>query len=339
MNARIIMIIPVVSAIFPAILVIIYLWNTIRYRNYRTRYLALCIPPLPLLEHFTIKNPYAALGYYYKTQLHLHTSNSKDVHPKLPVADTLRRYQSAGYQVVAITDHDVVTRWDQPNRSDFLVLAGNEQTISRPCWPLGKHLVQIEGLHSQDRLLMPAHPNWQGNLGTGCWYLSDLDKLPDFQLIEIFNHHSDYHADIKLWEQVLRHYGPSHPIWGVAVDDSDNGELLNRGWIMVKAKDLTEENVFKALGSGSFYSTTGPTADFTVAESTIQVKAHIAGDIRFLNHQGNLVGQTQGIFGEYRPRGDEGFIRVELESAGGFVWSQPFFIVPFPDPKRKMAEH
>ena len=311
-----------------AIFGIINLWNTVRFQTYRTR-LASPIPPLPVIKNFAIKNPYAAPGYYYKAQLHLHTSNSKDVHPKLPVAETVRRYQAAGYQVLVITDHDTTTRYVPPDFPDLLVLAGNEKTIPQPFWPLGKHLVQIEYSHSQNRLGMPAHPNWQGNLGTGCWYLGDLLKLPDFHLMEIYNHHSDYRDDLLLWNQLLRHFGPEHPVWGVAVDDSDNAELLDRGWIMVKAEHLTEDTFIKALRQGSFYATTGPVLEFQVnANKLIQVSTPVAGTIRFLNHQGKVMGQAEGTLGEYRPRGDEGFIRVELEVAGRFAWSQPFFIIP-----------
>lgn len=330
--------IPAVIALLMAILGIIYLWNTIRYRLYRARRPASSVPPLPVITDFTIQNPYAVTGRYYKAQLHLHTSNSKDVHPKLPVEDTLRRYQSAGYQVVAITDHDVTTRYDRWNCSEFMVLAGEERTIPGPCWPLGKHLVLIEGAFPQDRLLMPAHPNWQGNLGTGCWYLSDLLKLPDLHLLEIYNHHSDYRDDLRLWEQLLRHYGPAHPVWGVAVDDSDNAVMLDRGWIMVKAEHLTKEAFLKALRRGSFYATTGPSLEFQVkADMMIQVNTPVAGTIRFLNHQGKVVGQTVGVSGEYRPRGDEGFIRAELEVSGRFAWSQPFFIVPSTDRPRELV--
>lgn len=328
LTVRMIMIIPMAIAILLVVLGVIYLLNMTRYRIYYTRHLESSVPPLPVQANFTIQNPYAVPGRYYKTQLHLHTSNSRDVHPKLPVEDTIRHYQSAGYQVVAITDHDTTTRYEQPNHSDFIVLAGEEETIPGPCWPLGKHLVRIEGAYPQDRLLMPAHPNWQGNLGTGCWYLNDLLKLPDLHLLEIYNHHSDYRADLRLWDKILRYYGPAHPVWGVAVDDSDNAEFLNRGWIMVRVERLIPEEILKALRQGNFYATTGPVAEFQATRDMIQVKTPVAGTIRFLNHQGKTVGEATDVFGEYRPRGDEGFVRIELEVAHRFAWSQPFFIIP-----------
>jgi len=67
-------------------------------------------------DNFAVRNPYAAVDWdnwgQYKAATHVHTTNSDGAHT---VAQTLERLYELGFNVVAITDHDVLTEcWTIP---------------------------------------------------------------------------------------------------------------------------------------------------------------------------------------------------------------------------------
>lgn len=324
-------------------MILAQLATEIRYQLYAARVLYRPIPPAPKLDGaharpFIIADPYNYPGDYRKAQLHLHTSNSKDVQPKIPVAATIEKYQQRGYQYLVITDHEVVTDCSNLSTPSLTVLPGAEETIIFLFWPLGKHLVHITPMENKGSastpkftaaLELPAHPNWQGNLGTGRWYLKELLQLPNLKLIEIYNHHSRSAADLQLWHQLLQRRGFQNPVWAVAVDDSDNGERIDQGWIMIKTSELTLAAFIAALTHGAFYATTGIRAEFRVAAGAIQASSENGTRILFINQQNQIVGASDSNHSQYHPKGHEGFIRVEITNPQGLTaWSQPFFLIP-----------
>lgn len=318
--------------------------NSIRIKRYFSKTLLAPSPVARSLASFAIANPYHGPGEYHKAQLHLHTSNSKDVALKLPIRDTVLKYKEAGYSFVVITDHDQITTFSGLNSSDFICLPGIEVTIPCIFWPLGRHLVVINAQRplpgktsirellrhysTPDSLMVPAHPNWVGNLGTGFWYLADIFK-GGFQFLEIYNHHSDSDSDIRLWHKLLTISGHHRPVWGIAVDDTDNAQPLDRGWVMVKTSDINAGSFIAALKNGSFYATTGPLADFQVKDGAIEVQTTAPCQINFLDDRNQAVARFASNSGIYRPQGHEGFIRIEIRDQNGrTAWSQPFFLIP-----------
>lgn len=322
------------------LLLLIHVVNTLRYKVYSTRVLYAPIKKAPFLNAYRLADPYRAPGVYRRAQLHLHTSNSSDVKTKIPVAKTVEKYRKSGYSFLALTDHDRITYYNEAHSPDSRLILGMEKTLPFLLRPLGRHLVIIGvkaevienadfQLREREALLLPAHPNWEGNLGTGRWYLKDLLALKNLKLIEISNRHSDTTADLALWHKLLAAKGYQDPVWGVAVDDSDNAVPINQGWIMIKTPDLTEESFFRSLRAGSFYSTTGPEADFRVEKGAIVAYSPKKALISFINNRNQTVARFQGKTALYRPMGDEGFIRVEVSVEGkGVAWSQPFFLLP-----------
>ena len=85
----------------------------------------------------------------------------------------------------------------------------------------------------------------------------------------------------------------------------------------------------KSLLRGSFYASTGPTVVFGVEDGVIT--ARIEGDepaeISFIAGNGEVVYSITSTEGSYEPKGNEGFIRVEVETKRGKrAWSQPFWL-------------
>lgn len=287
-----------------------------------------------------IINPYRFAGSFHKAQLHLHTSESIDVLKKIPLNQTVRRYQEAGYNFIVITDHDRCTQFHSPDNPDFIVIPGTEETVVAGLWPLGKHLIKIgcsgknpnkknnEESILHDGLIMPAHPNWPGNFWTGRWRFDELKQMPNFRLLEIYNRHSPSEQDVKLWHQLLVERGVAEPLWGVAVDDTDNATPLDLGWIMVKTPEVSRKAFMNAIFQGSFYATCGPVLDFTVNDNMIQVSTQSDSITRFINASDSVVLDKKTNFAEYRPQSGDSFIRIEvLDGNGKKAWSQPFFII------------
>ena len=318
-----------------------------------------------------IRNPYDTPGEYRKAQLHCHTTESDG---RFRPRELLEMYKKAGYSFVCITDHNRATRYDDLNDSEFLAVPGTEDTVPRPFRPLGPHVVRLfadrslPGGSAQDFIgrtvadhgvASLAHPSWTGNLWTGGWAGEEIQNLRGYQLIEIWNPHSNPAEDRRRWTAVLRARGRESPVWGVAVDDCHHQGQFNRGWIMVKVPEVSAAALRQALLNGSFYASTGVLAEFGVRGEAIEAKlispphptplpevARVkslpsppGGEgegegaygfrrpiLRFIDIGGNVRQESSGSEARYAPKGDEGFVRVECEGPEGRAWSQPLRI-------------
>jgi len=64
---------------------------------------------------------------YFKTNLHTHTTISDG---KLPPEEVKALYKSKGYQVLCITDHNIIVDHSNMNEPDFLLLTGMEINLN-----------------------------------------------------------------------------------------------------------------------------------------------------------------------------------------------------------------
>jgi hypothetical protein len=303
------------------------------------------LQPMP----FSIRDPYAVSGTFRKAQLHCHTTESDG---QFTPRDLLHRYKSAGYSFVCITDHNRVTRCDELDDAGFLAVPGSEDTIPHPVRPLGPHLGRlfvdallrtgspqgrIDSTVATGGMVSLCHPSWTGNLRTGAWTGEAVHTLKGYQLVEIWNPHSDHREDVRRWEVAVRSRGPNSPVWGAAVDDCHGREQFNRAWIMVKVPDVTRAALRKALVGGAFYASTGPSGEFMADGASVAVTLAEPGRIRFLDGQAVPRIELDGASGRYAVRGDELYVRIEVVSGSGKMWSQPFWIVHAVEPDERNA--
>ncbi len=250
-------------------------------------------------------------------------------------------YRDAGYSFVCITDHNLVTRCNELNDHEFGAIPGTEDTVSRFLPPLGPHMgrlfvdaplrrgspqQRIDQTVAGGGIVSLCHPSWNGNLWTGSWSREAVESLRGFHLLEIWNPHSNSDDDVRRWEMALSRAGEKEPVWGVAVDDCHRQDQFNRGWIMVKVPEVSASGLRNALLHGSFYASTGPSADFSVDGGTVHVKVSSPGRIRFVDTGGRTRLEVQGSSGRYQVEGKEGYIRAECVTDNGRAWSQPFWI-------------
>jgi hypothetical protein len=118
------------------------------------------------------------------------------------------------------------------------------------------------------------HPNFQ-------WALTaeDLLKVRGDRFLEIYNGHpitrnngdAEHASAERIWDILLTRRVAElrlEPFWGTAVDDSHNYHTYKtensnpgRGWLMVRAEQLTPAALIAGLDKGDFYATSGVALD------------------------------------------------------------------------------
>ena len=76
-----------------------------------------------------IKHLLPRVGRYFKTNLHTHCTISDG---KLPLEEVVAGYKAKGYQVLCMTDHNVIADHSDLNEPDFLMLTGMEVNFNAP---------------------------------------------------------------------------------------------------------------------------------------------------------------------------------------------------------------
>ena len=215
-------------------------------------------------------------GVWLRCQFHAHTTESDGwLSPEM-----LRRYHAqAGYDVLAITDHDRLTEIPAPHRSHggddgLLVIGGTELSLKSPESGGPLHVLGIgvdvmpqirdeqtstlaeaaAAIRGAGGLAYIAHPWWSGHRA---------DELGDFSGVtgvEVFNAgceteqgRGNSEAQWDLW------LSAGHRLTAIAADDLHTpGFESFRAWTMVHAAERSREAVLAALAAGRSYATTGP---------------------------------------------------------------------------------
>ncbi len=294
---------------------------------------------------------WTAPGRWFKGNLHTHTSCSDG---SLGVAETIAQYRQAGYDFLAITDHDRLTRTEPYGDRDFLLLPGEE--ISLPGPPLGGwyHLVAINlreeikpadfaspaeviaAVRAQGGEVICAHPAWTGLT------FAELLPMADVLGLEIFNSSCHYSIgrghSLNQWDDLLRR---GRRWFGFASDDCHNhsGPLRPNdaavAGIWVKAAQLTAPAVLAAIRAGHFYASWGPRLEqFGLRDGVVSVRCTPARIINLHADPGIGLGESftaaagaELTGASYRLRGAERYLRAEvIDAQGRSAWSNPLFI-------------
>ena len=140
----------------------------------------------------------------------------------------------------------------------------------------------------------------------------------------------------EIWDGVL---SAGKVVFGVATDDSHNYHDFTpaksnpgRGWVAVRAQELTRDAIVAGLEMGDFYASTGVNLSDLVA-SPERVRLEIDPgpyqlySTRFVGKGGELLADVAGVSAEYEPSGDEGYVRAVVTSSGNTkAWTQPVFL-------------
>lgn len=280
---------------------------------------------------------------WYKGNLHTHTTVSDGA---LSPKEVLRLYKENGYDFIAITDHD---RLSKPGIDEgMLMLSGIELAFNDMETRVAYHIVGIntdehtadgidcsmwehkpqaiiDHIKSHGGLAVLCHPDWS------LMGIHDAMALTGYDAVEIMNSVSDPEArgnSSNFCDALIARSRKNFRTF--ASDDAHfyNGDACYSA-VYVNARSLTTEDIMEALYAGNFYSSCGPRfTSINVEKGKITVQASPVKLIRFMSdsfytpHRRKLC-DTCDNYAEYPIDSNDNFVRVELVDANGRrAWSQ-----------------
>lgn len=216
----------------------------------------------------------------YKANLHMHTTVSDGY---LTPEDTKKVYMSAGYSIVAYTDHTHFCPHNELSDEHFLAINSVEVHALEDCyehWTLNRvyhlNLYAKDPDMNEEFVFDPHHYSLE-------WANEIIERANRKGFLVCYNHpvwskqnYEDYASLKGLWavenyntgcvlvgdedtmqpiDDLLR---KGEKVFPVATDDTHIEADLFGGWIDVKADDLQYKTVMNALERGDFYASTGP---------------------------------------------------------------------------------
>ena len=299
---------------------------------------------------------------WYKGNIHTHTTESDgDAEPERVV----RWYRRHGYDFLVLSDHNHLTLLDygsQRRRSTGpLMIPGEEVSasilegtvpvhiggigISRVIEPIDTSEIvstiqaNVDAILAAGGIAAINHPN-------AGWAIDHehLKKVDGASLLEIYNGWPGTNgagapgkfSNEQIWDGVL---SSGKPIFGVATDDAHHYRDFThlranpgRGWVMVRAAELTADAIVDGLAAGGFYASTGVTlADLKMSEDAVRIEieqqAESVYTTSFQGRDGAVLAEITGPQATYRPTGDEGYVRATVRASSGVkAWTQPVFV-------------
>lgn len=296
--------------------------------------------------------PFDKPGRFWRGNLHGHSTLTDG---GLAPAEVCRRYQEAGYDFISLTEH-FMEQFDFPiadtrpyRTAAFTTLIGGElhagETELGGMWhilavglpldfaPPSEHETGPElaaRARATGAFVAAAHPQW--------YTLTEADilSLGEIDAIEVYNGVADDGNDrADSWHITDILLGRGHRYLVYAADDFHHIPTHHdfaRGWVWVKAEELTPEALLAALKAGYFYSSTGPQIhDVRVTPGkSVTVRCSPAERV-LVNGRGPATAMTAG-------RGltevtldisklTSPYLRVTVrDSNGGRAWTNPLWL-------------
>lgn len=202
---------------------------------------------------------------WWKGNLHAHTTKSDG---KVSPKEAQRRYQEAGYDFLALTDHWYLSR--SGHEKNMLLLSGIElDTMKNGCW----HIVGIglnrmpdaeRGQSAQELIDAVREAGGFAILAHPAWSLEqpqDIAELEGLSGVEIYNSVSGFpyssRADSSHVLDLAAKYGMRVPY--IAADDTHfYQDELFKSYIYVQAEECSRKAILESIRAGRMYATQGP---------------------------------------------------------------------------------
>ena len=273
----------------------------------------------------------------YKVALHVHTMNSDG---KISEADAIERYRSAGYDVVALTDHWKYHR--EEKLGNIRVIPGCEFDNGEGDTSVGvMHIIGIgmkempsdisrassrqeviDSIVAHGGIAILAHPAWSNNTPEDLLGLTGISAVEIYNTVSGFN--QSFSPDSSYFCNLVSNRGIDYPL--VAADDSHfyNGDEC-RSYIMAAAASDKSDDIISAIKSGNFYATQGPELHVRREENKIIADCSPVDELFFISssayisdrcrRQGNITHE------EYKIRPTDRWVRVEARAGNDYAWS------------------
>ncbi len=300
-------------------------------------------------------------GYrWYKGNLHTHTTHSDGDSSPDAVA---RWYKEHGYQFLFLSDHNYFTDPGGLNqvfgaKERFLLIGAEEvtahsqkkpvhvnaygisQLVPPQFGPSVRETIQrnVDAVRAAGGIPSLNHPNFG-------WAVTpeDVAAVRNLRLIEVYNGHPTVHNEggggkpsaESIWDAALT---AGRELFAVAVDDAHYFKRFGpgysnpgRGWVVVKARELTARAILEGLKRGEFYASTG--VELAAVERTenrlrvkIQRDRNFAYTTRYFGAGGKLLAESYELESGYTLKPGDRYVRATItDSMGRRAWTQPVF--------------
>jgi hypothetical protein len=301
-------------------------------------------------EATSIVSPYDnicfATALRLRAELHTHTlvSDGSETDEVMLLA-----YANLGYDIVAITDHNVgyagETEYREIGGRNMLVVRGNEVTLSRR-----RHFNniftdtqtgsgsnfgrRIQGeIDRTEGLMFLNHPTWsRANVRT---FANLLDRFDADRLVGIEIANWDTDQDLVFWDGLLTRLAPSRTVFGYMNDDAHSLEHVGWVWNEFFVTENTIPNVKSSVQNGKslMYCITDANKggvmpsinNITVCNvtMTISIEADNYTSIEWVS-RGEVVSNSNTI--NVNDLKLMRYVRFAVTGTGGRVFSQPFML-------------
>jgi hypothetical protein len=292
---------------------------------------------------------------WLKGNIHSHTLFSDG---SLTPEEMKEAYVHHGYDFLAVTDHDVYTDTRKLTDAKFTMLQGFELWANAPddkdihinfLW--ADH---IDGIADKQVLHLPERTGGQTTafcykmkekgayiqLNHPHWSMLNSSEIGDenpYDAVEVINYGTDWLENTGngsvFWSEMLYR---GVRLWGGGGDDNHNHKEIDSmysdsfgGFTVVKATDRSPEAIMRAMKSGSFYTSTGPSIyDFYVEDGMVHVVCSPCEKI-FISGQGRPYQRKLGRFvTEFVTplKGSEKLVRAEcMDARGRSAYTNPIY--------------
>lgn len=289
-------------------------------------------------------NPYESLSIngslWLKSNFHTHAGTGAETCGENEIRPVLDMYKQAGYDLLAISNHDLFTNMSGYENDYNIILLNSFEYTAEPhmlCINtdkayLGDHQSAIDKTIESSGFVILCHPNWQKQ---GYWPLGSIKKLCGYSGIEIYN------AVIKrlqgsalatdIWDDLL---SSGILVWGFANDDFHKWFDLARAWINISTKSKNQTDILDAIEKGAFVASTGLMLDtYEFDGSSLLLSVSLPRMIKKENYRYTFIGKDGAILsdqysehGRYQLNGDELYIRVRVAADdGSLLFTQPLY--------------
>ena len=279
---------------------------------------------------------------FLKANFHCHTTESDG---RLDPESAAGFYESAGYDVLAITDHRTVTLL--PSNDKLLLIPGIEIDYVLPGqwvhilgigmdasaggkWNrFGTPQEGIDLIRKLGGLAVLAHPAWSLNTPEFMRSLTGLSGVEIWNSVSTLPLNADRADSSSLLDVTWASGGELLPVY--ANDDSHPyKDEAGVAATMVQAEKKTVPAVMEALRLGRFYATTGPQIYQIENKNNQEIIVHCspAESIIFYSDSPWAAGRTVIRSGmtecNYFIQKNDHFVRIEVrDAAGRKAWSSP----------------
>ncbi len=285
----------------------------------------------------TLESPYRPKARMFRGQLHAHTTNSDGAQSPAAV---VAAYKKAGYDFVAITDHNYNT--PDPGVPGILFVPGvendhtclHENRINATTAAPGARLPQdvIDQARAEGSFVQINHPDWPGSYPANpCWSDKALLDVSGYDAVETWNSSNDAsNQNAERRVDMLLSNGRRTNI--TAVDDCHDVRhaYCMTASVNVFADALTLADVMANLRSGNFYASFGAViTSVTVSAGTVAVAVPKKCNIEFIVDGGKVAKTERDAFAaSYAAKGDEKYVRVRVTRTSDYrrAWTNPVYV-------------